>query len=119
MDNSKKGGPEQGQMIAADSSIHGPRQPVALTADRRRSTSLTSQDLSRRQSLGRDMRRHTSLESIGSQELFGWHVDGKKGEPLPAIPAESAVTPGRPVLQTADSYSKSPRLPKPAKRLED
>lgn len=81
VDDSKKGGPEQGQMIAADSSLHGARQPIALTADRRRSTSLTSQDLSRRQSLGRDMRRHTSLESIGSQELFGWHVDGKKGSP--------------------------------------
>lgn len=35
------------------------------------------------------------------------------------IPAEGSVTPGRPVLQTAASYSKSPRLPKPAKRLDD
>ena len=119
MDESKKGGSELGQSIAADSSMRGGRQFAALTTDRRKSTSLTSQDLGRRQSLGRDMRRHTSLESIGSQELFGWHLDGKKGEPLPGIPTESSVSPGRPALQTAASYSKSPRLPKPAKRLED
>ena len=119
MDYSKKAGPELGQRIAADSSVHGGRQPIALTADRRRSTSLTSQDLGRRQSLSRDMHRHSSLESIGSQELFGWHLDGKKGEPLSGAAAESSVTPGRPALQTAASYSKSPRLPKPAKKLED
>ena len=138
-DNSKKGGPEAGQRIAADSSVHGGRQLIALTADRRRSTSLTSQDqgrrqslgqdlgkrqslsqdLGRRQSLGRDLGRHTSLESIGSQELFGWHLDGKMGEPIPGGPAESNVIPGRPVLQTAASYNRSPRLPKFAKKLEE
>lgn len=58
-----------GTTLFADGSSHGMGQPLA--SERRMSTKLSSLDLGRRQSLSRDINRHRSLESLGSQELFG------------------------------------------------
>ena len=102
---------EMGTTMFADSSRHSFGQPIA--ADRKRSTTLGSLDLGRRQSLGRDINRHKSLESLGSQELFGWHRDALGQELSPSRPGPgrsgSAALESRSSLQTALSYKKSPR----------
>ena len=89
----------------------------------------------RRQSLGRDMNRHKSLESLGSQELFGWYRDapaaaeaantGLAGalHSAPSTGGASAAPERRAslsaALQTAGSWKKSPRTPRGAKLQED
>ena len=88
----------------------------------------------RRQSLGRDMSRHKSLalESLGSQELFGWNRDapaaaeaGSAGDlhSAPSTAGASAAPERRAslsaALQTAASWTKSPRTPRGAKLQED
>ena len=112
---------EMGTTMFADGSTHGMGQPLAmgeplpvgqpLAMDRRRSTRLTSLDLGRRQSLGRDMGRLRSLESLGSQELFGWHREGLGQEVGPGRSGSAALE-ARSSLQTALPHRKSPRTPK-------
>ena len=128
-----------GTSVFADGSSHGMGQPLA--PERRASTKLNSLDLGRRQSLSRDINRHKSLESLGSQELFGWNRDGLGLELGPGRSGSTALTmgrsgsnalspgrsgsqalgPGRSAsaalesrssLQTAPSFKRSPRTPK-------
>ena len=82
-----------GTSVFADGSSHGMGQPLA--AERRASTKLTSLDLGRRQSLSRDINRHKSLESLGSQELFGWNRDGLGLELGPGRAGSAALSMGR------------------------
>ena len=111
---------EMGTTLFADGSTHGMGQPLALgqplpmgqplAMDRKRSTRLASLDLGRRQSLGRDMGRLRSLESLGSQELFGWNREGLGQEVGPGRSGSAALE-ARSSLQTAPSHRKSLRTP--------
>ena len=114
---------ELGRTVSApaDGSTRGAR-----LAERRRSATLGSQELGRRQSLrlSKDMGRHTSLESLGSQELFGWHRDAKLPELSPGgtAPHGAEGAPpdqARPGPQTPLSSKKSPRDFRVVKRQED
>ncbi len=80
-----------GTSVFADGSSHGMGQPLA--PERRASTKLTSLDLGRRQSL--NMNRHKSLESLGSQELFGWNREGLGMQLGPGRSGSTALSMGR------------------------
>ncbi len=114
---------ELGTRLSADSSTRRDG-PFSIAADRTRSITHGSMDVGRRQSLGREMNRHSSLETLGSQELFGFRdalaAQQKSpggtahglGSPAPGRAERAAALEGRSSLQSNPSFNKSPRAPK-------